>query len=283
MDNTSKRLFKTSVIGGFKREDVAEYIEYLSNQHMEEMQEVRDQLKVAATQNIAAKEQIEALSRAKAELETRTAELSKRAQDRDELFETLQNVQCERERLASALTAAESELTVLRKEHETMSKRITGYVAMEKEFKKSKEHIADLELDALRRAADVEDAARVRMQQEVEKHLAEMAEQERQFHEYREQNYAEVESLVSDVSSAYLRVKTAVGGFKTGFKEVVADLAKEIDTISEACNLVEQSFGDMRQKCAAMRETCGTDIPEEEENAEQEQVSAAPEIVTENA
>lgn len=274
MDNTSKKLFKTSVIGGFNREDVAAYIEYLTNQHVEEMQEIRNQLKAAAAQNITAKEQNDALAKAKAELETRVAELTQCAQDREEIFDMLQNAQGENERMENKLAEAEEKISTLQREHDKMTKRIAGYVSMEQELNKSKEHIADLELDALRRAAEVEDAARARMQEEIEKHRAEMKEQEQELIAYRENSYSEVEDMVADISSAYLRVKSAVGGFKTGFKEVVSDLAKEIDTISDACSLVEQSFGDLCQKCTAMRETCGLE-PQEDEAAEMPEQEAA--------
>lgn len=267
MDNASKKIFKTAVVGGFNREDVAAYIEHLTNQHVEEMQELRNELKAAAAQNIAEKEQNDALSKEKAELEARVAELAQCAQDREEIYETLQNAQGVNERLSSKLGEAEAQVAALQKERDSMAKRIADYVSMEQELNKSKEHIADLELDAMRRAGEVEDAARARMQEEIEKHRAEMQEEEQKLRAYREQSYAEVETMVADISGAYLRVKSAVGGFKTGFKEVVADLAKEIDTISEACALVEQSFGDLCQKCTAMRETCGLE-PEEDASAD---------------
>lgn len=275
MDNTSKKLFKTSVIGGFNREDVAAYIEHLTNQHVEEMQEIRNQLKAAAAQNITAKEQIDALSKSKSELEARVAELTQCAQDREEIYEALQNAQGENERLESKLRETEANVLSLQKEHDNMANRIAGYVSMEQELNKSKEHIADLELDALRRAAEVEDAARARMQEEIEKHRAEMDEQEAALCAYREKSYAEVEDLVADISGAYLRVKSAVGAFKTGFKEVVSDLAKEIDIISDACGLVEQSFGDLCQRCTAMRETCNP-APQDAESADQPEQEDAP-------
>ena len=53
MDNTSKKLFKTAAFGGFNREDVAAYIEQLTNQHTEALQALRNELKASAAQIIS--------------------------------------------------------------------------------------------------------------------------------------------------------------------------------------------------------------------------------------
>lgn len=269
MDNTSKKLFKTAAFGGFNREDVAAYIEQLTNQHTEALQALRNELKASAAQNITLKEQLDSLTEAKADLETQVEELIARSQDRDSLAAALQTAQDEKAQLSSELRDAKDAVSSLREAQTKLETRLRHYTELEQELNKSKEHIADLELDALRRAAEMEDAARVRMQEDEARHRAEMARQNEEFTAYREQQYAEAAALVTDISSAYLRVKSAVGAFKTGFKQVVSDLAREIDTISGACDMVEQSFGELCQKCADMREQAPQDDSEADTQGEE--------------
>lgn len=274
MDTTAKKFFKTSMVGGFNRDDVFSYIESLTNQHCAEIQELKNELKAAASQNITLSEKNAEISQHKIELEAQCATLTKECDKNTELSEKVSVLSTENTELWSRIREREAEISVAQKELDGLRFKLQRYQNMEQELNKSKERIADLELSALQRADELEQEARARMEEEDEKHREEMQIREQAFVDYRKSAYEEVESLISEISSAYINVKGAVSGFKTGFKAVVTELAQEIDRVSEACDCVENSFGDLCNKCSIMRETCG--VGYEEESDELEEV---PEVV----
>ena len=51
MDNTSKKLFKKSFVGGFKKEDVANYIAEAATEHAREMDAVMSDMKALEAKN----------------------------------------------------------------------------------------------------------------------------------------------------------------------------------------------------------------------------------------
>ena len=124
MDNTSKKLFKTAAFGGFNREDVAAYIEQLTNQHTEALQALRNELKASAAQNITLKEQLDTLTEAKADLETQVEELIARSQDRDSLAAALQTAQDEKAQLSSELRDAKDAASSLREAQTKLETRL---------------------------------------------------------------------------------------------------------------------------------------------------------------
>lgn len=263
MDNTAKKFFKTSMMGGFNRDDVFAYIESLTNQHCAEMQELKNELKAAASQNITLSEKNAEILQQKNEFETKCITLAKECENNVELSEKVSILSTENTELWNTIREREAELSAAQKELNEVRIKLQRYQNMEQELNKSKERIADLELSALRRADELEQEVRARMVEEDEKHREQMQIREQAYIDYRKSAYAEVESLVAEISSSYINVKSAVTGFKTGFKAVVTELAQEIDRVSDACNCVENSFGDLCQRCAAMRETCGEDNKEQ--------------------
>ena len=248
MDNASKKLFKKSVVGGFKKEDVAAYIEQLSAKHAEEIDAIRAELKASATQNIELKNQIEELNRENREMESRIEALAIKEQECVDLSRELEEVKAELLTVNERKVDVESELEAVKADCEEKAKKLAIYMGKEQEINKSKEHIADLELEALSRARNIENETKARMEEEEAQHRVAMEAQVREFNTYRDMKYREVERLISEISGAYQRTKSAVSGFKTGFKSVVADLAREIDIISEASNAVEQSFIELSEK-----------------------------------
>ncbi len=233
MGNTSKKMFKKSAFGGFNRDDVASYIASLSEEHTAEVNKIRDELKLSATENIELKNKV-------SELTTERNELIKKVVDYEEIAELLEQTKAELARVKELYDSFESENRELKTELDILRGR-------EQEVKESKERIADLELEARRRAAQAEESARAKMEAEAERHRADMEAQAAEFNAYRDGKYAEVERNISDISMAYQNTKAAVGNFKTGFKGVVADLAREIDSLSEASLVVEQAFAALNE------------------------------------
>lgn len=150
MENTS---FKNSLFGGFNRQDVIDYIESASRKNSET---------VAALESEVAtlKDECEALRKERDELSEKLAELNEKlaalTEERDELACSLGEAKSLGESFAAgleeanaSLSAANEELALLRPQAE--------------EYTKVKEHISGIELDAKRRADEIESATRTRL------------------------------------------------------------------------------------------------------------------------
>lgn len=240
MDNASKKAFKKSAFGGFKREDVVNYIASLSAEHAAEMDKIREELKVAATQNVELKNEL-------SEITAERNELIKKLEDYEQISAALADAKEEIAKLSELKERLEAENSELKISCNKMFSELDAYKIKEQEINKSKERIADLELEARRRVSEAEESARVKMAQDAERQRADMEAQVSEFNAYRDEKYAEVERNISDISKAYQNTKAAVGAFKTGFKGVVADLAREIDTLSEASLAVEEAFASLSE------------------------------------
>lgn len=178
--------FKTSLMGGFNREDVLRYIEQAareSGERIEALQQENDRL---AQERDELRERNQALSKKNADLLERLGEMTLADEQRSGEAEKLaQQAARDAETLRAAcarLTEAESENEALREQAERLAEQAAEYEA-------SKENIADMELCAHRRARDLEaraefDARRVRMQSAevvsaLKKQLADVADEYR--------------------------------------------------------------------------------------------------------
>lgn len=240
MDNASKKMFKKSAFGGFNRDDVANYITSLSEEHTAEVNKIREELKLSAQENVELKNKL-------SELEEKQKELVEKLKDYEEISEALAQTKAELESVCEARKALSEENETLKLQLQNTAAELNVLKEREQEVKISKERIADLELEARRRVAEAEESARARMEADAERQRADMEAQVSEFNAYRDGKYAEVERNISEISSAYQSTKAAVGAFKTGFKGVVADLAREIDSLSEASLVVEQAFASLSE------------------------------------
>ena len=236
MDNTSKKLFKKSFMGGFNREDVANYIADLAGEHSREMGNIKAQLSAAECQAEELGATCKSLENDKKDLLGRVDELSAKVIEGDAakaellaLKEAYSAMQAENESLKNALSASEL--------------KVNEYRTREEEFTRSKEQIANLELDARNRSKQIEEETKSKMDAEMEKLDA-----------YRKGILSEVEALVAEMGSEYQETKNAVNEFKLGFKSVVTDLARGIDTIAESSLGIENAFNALQEKCKNMQE-----------------------------
>ncbi|MEG2857187.1 MAG: hypothetical protein RR994_01035, partial [Clostridia bacterium] len=255
MDTAAKKLFKTSVVGGFNRDDVFAYIESMTNQHTQEMQDLRAELKTSAAQTITAKACADELNAKIAELEDENKRLGAKISADTDLEARISNLNTNNADLVTRLRQFETYATSAESELKTLRAKLANFESMQNELEQSKSRIADLELHALQRADQVEFDARERMGREEDEHRDKMAILDEELLQYRKDAYAEISNLVANISSAYINVKSAVVGFKTGFETVTNDLNREIDTVSTACSYVERSFGDLCERCTVMRDT----------------------------
>ncbi len=247
MGNTSKKMFKKSAFGGFNREDVANYITSLSDKHAAEIDKIRDELKNSATENVE-------LKNGMSELSAECKALKEKVADYEEMTDVLAQTKAELERVCEERKTLLEEKNVLEAQLESATEELNALREREQEVKKSKERIADLELEARRRVAEAEELARAKMEADAERQRADMEAQLSEFNTYRDEKYAEVARNVSDVADAYQTTKAAVATFKTDFKGVVADLAREIDSLSEASLAVEQAFASLNEESKAKTE-----------------------------
>lgn len=161
MENT----FKSSVFGGFNRDDVIRYIEKTaleSKQQIESLEQESD-----------------GLCRENAELRDKLAAAER---ERDKLAESYDTASGAQEALKKGLTAAQETITELRtqleesaqraafaqKEHEREMQKVLSELAelraQAEEYGRVKAHIADIELSARERADALDAATRAKLQ-----------------------------------------------------------------------------------------------------------------------
>ena len=150
MENTT---FKNSLFGGFNRQDVIDYIESASRKSSETVASLESEVASLQEERTALTEKCEKLE---AELAELTEKLAAITAERDELACSLGEAKSLGESFAAgleeanaSLSAAEEELALLRPQAE--------------EYTKVKEHISGIELDAKRRADEVESSTRTRL------------------------------------------------------------------------------------------------------------------------
>ena len=135
--------FRTS-LGGFKREDVQQYIEQTAAAHRREMEELQAKLK----QSEQRREELEAaLSGAETEKGSAAAEEAKVRASLETSTRTLAKLRGELSQTESKLLVAKQELERLQGQVDTLEPMATSYAQL-------KDRVATVELDAHRRAQD---------------------------------------------------------------------------------------------------------------------------------
>ena len=155
------RGFRSAFFGGFKREDVLQYIEQTDSKYYSETEELRRQLTEAQTAMSELRTQNETLTEKNAELLERLGQMTLdtdkiRAQlDRIEQGFSLQTTEIEAQNERAEALAAENDR--LREENAKLADKCGEYDA-------SKDKIAEMELSAYRRAKQIDEDARVELQ-----------------------------------------------------------------------------------------------------------------------
>lgn len=182
----SNHTMKGTLFGGFKRSDVTEYIERLS------------------------KENMEALTLLREEVENLRCERDQLSTERDSLVETNALLEAAKEEKA-ALTeevvvlradklAAEKEIAAMREELEKLRPEV-------QEYRDIKEKLSDIQIEACRRANELEESTKARMQA------------------LEDETYDRLQKLASGCRSAY--DATFVDHYPAVFDEIEALLKRE--------------------------------------------------------
>ena len=150
MENTT---FKNSLFGGFNRQDVIDYIESASRKSSESIaaleadcSSLRDEISALQEERDTLAARVQALEE---ELASMTAERDELACSLGEAKSLGESFSAGLEEANASLSAANEELAVLRPQAE--------------EYAKVKDHISGLELDAKRRADEIEGSTRTRL------------------------------------------------------------------------------------------------------------------------
>ena len=153
--------FRTS-LGGFKREDVQQYIEQVTAAHRREI----EQLQAKLEQSEQRREELEsALSGAESEKGSAAAEEAKVRASLETSTKTLA-------KLRGELSQTESKLLVAKKELERLQSHVDTLEPMANSYAQLKDRVATVELDAHRKAQDTvseaeSEAERIRMETQV--------------------------------------------------------------------------------------------------------------------
>lgn len=140
----ASHVLKGTLLGGFKRSDVMEYIER------------------------TAKENGEAMAALKEELETLRRERDGLAVERDFLLEKsgqLETVQAEKDALSEELTALRSAKAAVEQENAALHAELTQLRPQVEEYQAIRARLSEIQIEACRRASELEENTRRRMQE----------------------------------------------------------------------------------------------------------------------
>lgn len=172
--------FRTAVVGGFQRDDVLRHIEETTRTHREQVQNLEQKLAEAEKAHAAASAKADeyadkntVLSAALKSAEDKLCETARKQEEAEQALALTQRSAEELTQRCAALAAEgeeqERECARLRAENERL-------MARSREYDAARDHLADIELNARSRAAEVErQAARYadRLRQEAEEEAAE--------------------------------------------------------------------------------------------------------------
>ena len=218
--------FRSAVVGGFQRDDVLKYIEEAAQKHAQEMAELKGQLERAEQDAKAQADKAAELAQKNAGLLERlgemTMELDKAKADLDERDRSLvmageeASVQNEcYEELHTQYKALESECASLREENKKLQARSDEYTA-------ARDHLAEIELCAHRRAQELEEQA--------QKHAAEIeADAERRIAAMKR----ELENTRQEYSNTLRRTQQAADEARRRTEEILNRLGSEPEAPAE--------------------------------------------------
>lgn len=182
----SNHTMKGTLFGGFKRSDVTEYIERLS------------------------KENMEALTLLREEVENLRSERDQLSTERDSLVETNALLEAAREEknvLTEEVVALRADKLAAEKEIAAMREELGKLRPEAQEYREIKEKLSDIQIEACRRASEVEESTKTRMQA------------------LEDETYERLKKLAGGCRSAY--EETFVNQYPAVFDEIDALLRRE--------------------------------------------------------
>ena len=187
MDEQSKG-FRSAWFGGFRREDVMQYIEQTDNQYYTETEELRRQLTEAQSALGELHEQNTALTEKNAELLERLGEMTL---DTDKIRAQLDEIEKGFSLQTTEIEAQNSRAEELASENDRLTAENAKLAAKCGQYDASKDKIAEMELSAYRRAKQLEENARTELQK-LRRQSSDMIDQVRRQLDATKENYRTV-------------------------------------------------------------------------------------------
>ena len=187
MDEQSKG-FRGALFGGFKREDVLQYIEQTDSKYYAETEELRRQLTEAQAALTELRSQNETLTEKNAELLERLGEMTL---DTDKIRAQLDEIESGFSLQASEIEAQNARAQELAAENDRLTAENAKPSAKCGEYDASKDKIAEMELSAYRRAKQIEEDAKNELQK-LRRQSLEMIDQVKRQLDATKENYRTV-------------------------------------------------------------------------------------------
>ena len=187
MDEQSKG-FRGALFGGFKREDVLQYIEQTDSKYYAETEELRRQLTEAQAALTELRSQNETLTEKNAELLERLGEMTL---DTDKIRAQLDEIESGFSLQTSEIEAQNARAQELAAENDRLTAENAKLSAKCVEYDASKDKIAEMELSAYRRAKQIEEDAKNELQK-LRRQSLEMIDQVKRQLDATKENYRTV-------------------------------------------------------------------------------------------
>ena len=249
MDITGKKVFKTSVVGGFNRGDVLNYIENTVNIHNAEVSELKDSLKASADENVELKQKNEELSEKLFSAESKIEELTALLQEKSAVADRVGELEEISKTTGVDLQDEKNVNSQLRSDIDALRARVEKYEAMEDEYSSNKSRLAELELSALARASELEKAAQSRADELEKKARERYAENEAMIEEKRRETQAEINKIMADLSAVYNRLITEINGFSNRFDDVINSTKNNLQILNKSTGGITANFAGFEQTC----------------------------------
>lgn len=189
--------FRSAAIGGFNKQDVLDYLELLSKESREQIQDLQDQL-------TKAQEQCRHLEIQESRLNTYTAQLSR---EKDALQQAADQAQSELQSCSEQMSSLRAQLAESEQARSQLQEQVDRLRPDAEAYHAVKDRSAGMELDAHRRAQGILDQAK-----EEANHLRSQVQQwmnkvEEEYSELRSQ----IDATVSHAANELGKVETALG------------------------------------------------------------------------
>ncbi len=163
MSANVQKSFRNSVLGGFNRQDVMLYIEKTAREFKEEGDTLRQQIDLMRSQRDEFKLKNDEIKTENADLQTRLNEYETVAgNDKSRLAQLeaqLETGKTENRRLSDLYDRSEQSLKSAHSELAALKERLMELENARSEFENTRKRIADIELDAYKRAEEIEKEA----------------------------------------------------------------------------------------------------------------------------
>ena len=231
--------FRSAIVGGFRREDVVDYIEKLSSTHRSEIAQLQRELAERKTELESARTFSSGVEDKLAEKIDESAGLSGELDvlkaERNALKAELETGMSENSRLTASLADAEKRAT-------EFGERSGELQNMLDEIERAKVRVADIELAAYDRARNIEDKARESAGRAMEALTRLYGDARHRFDRAR----AEAETSITDISGELERVHSTLNALVYRFEEISVDMSelRLDDAVVELLKPAENTDGD---------------------------------------